>query len=205
MVTEFTCNCCHFKFPLANIELENRTRLSSVSEMTTDVATNDEDTVQGSATVTDASTSDRSSGETVATLVSKTGKPLWDQKTIYSVEDVYLGNIVEEVDKEVVRKLAKMISKVIFPVQKFIPSWSDCLTLSHDEKVDDEERDGQWVHHLFRKMNWEQNILFPPYQQAIKWNTYKHAFIHNYNNYRATNIAKMKKHVIGGKLIHLFM
>ncbi len=153
MVTEFTCNCCHFKFPLTNIEFENRTRLSSVSEMTTDVATNDEDTVQGSATVTDASTSERSSGETVATLVSKTGKPLWDQKTEYSVEDVYLGNIVEEVDKEVVRKLAKMISKVIFPVQKFIPSWSDCLTLSHDKKVDDEERDGQWVHHLFRKMN----------------------------------------------------
>ena len=202
MVTEFTCSCCNLKFPCATIEFENQTRLSILSDMTADATTNDEETVQGSATVTDASSSSgtSSSGGTVTTLLSKQGKPLWDRTTIYTVEEVYLGNIVEEVDKEVLRKLGKMISKVIFPVQKFLPCWSECLTLSHDEKKDDEERDGQWVHHLFKKMNWETNEFFKPFEQAIKWNTYKHAFIHNFNNYRATNIAKMKKHVIGGKL-----
>ena len=181
MITELTCCCYCSKLPISILEFENWTGVSFVSNMTEETTDVDTGLVSGGATITDASSANSTSSSTVLTL-TKDGKTIWNGITDYSVQEVYLADIVERLDKEVIRRMGKMISKEIFPNQKFIPNWTSCLTLSHDLTQDLEEKDGGWAHHLFNKMN-----------------AYKHAFIHNFNNYRATNIAKMKKHVLRGK------
>ena len=198
MITELACCCYCSKLPISILEFENWTGVSFVSNMTEETTDVDTGLVSGGATITDASSANSTSSSTVLTL-TKDGKTIWNGITEYSVQEVYLADIVERLDKEVIRRMGKMISKEIFPNQKFIPNWTSCLTLSHDLTQDLEEKDGGWAHHLFNKMNWQLDTYQKPFHQAIKWNTYKNAFIHNFNNYRATNIAKMKKHVMGGK------
>jgi len=198
MTTKYTCSCCSSDLPISKLEFEN---LSFVSTMTGDSNTHvDNDTGSVTNTVTDAS----SSSSTCVTL-NGDGKPIWDGKTVYTVQDVYLGDIVEETDKNTIRRLTNLISKVIFPNEKFLPNWNSVLTLTHDVDIDTEEKDGDWLHHLFGKMSWGIDCHFLPFHQAIKWNTYKHAFIHHFNNYRATNIAKVKKHLLGGKFVDSYL
>ena len=193
MITKYSCNCCHSKSPISVLEFENTSRVSYFSAMTETTSETNDDSGSVGVTITDESS------QSGSITLSESGKPIWDGKTVYTVEQGYLGDIVERTNKDTIRKLAKMISKVIFPNQKFIPNWSSCITLSHNTEKDIEENDAAWLHHLFKKMNWEVNAYFPLYRQAIMWNTYKHAFKHQFNNYRATHIAKMKKHVLGGK------
>ena len=194
MTTEYNCSCCSPKLPISKLEFEIRSEGSFISTMTGDSTELDNDTGSVAMTVTDVS-SQSSAGITL----NGDGKPIWDGKTTYTVQEVYLGDIVETIDKNTIRKLNNLISKVIFPNEKFLPNWSSVLTLTHDPKTDKDEKDGEWLHHLFGKMNWGTDCHFLQFHQAIKWNTYKHAFIHHFNNYRATNIAKMKKHLLGGK------
>ena len=174
--------------------------MSSVSNRATDVQ------ASGSATVTDESTNCGESGfGSTGSRVTKHGKLLWDGKTDYSVQEVYLADIVEDLDKDVATKLGKIVTKVIFPNQKFIPNWSTCLTLTHDLEKDVEDSDAGWIHHVFKKMNWTIDDNFPAYQQAIKWNTYKYALKERFDNHRATNIAKLKKGIIGGKCVRIYL
>ena len=194
MITEYTCSCCSSKLPISKLEFEIHPGGSFISTMTGDSTELGNDTGSVTVTVTDVS-SQSSAGITL----NGDGKPIWDGKTAYTVQEVYLGDIVESIDKNTIRKLTNLISKVIFPNEKFLPNWSSVLTLTHDPERDKNEKDGEWLHHLFGKMNWDTNCHFLQFHQAIKWNTYKHAFIHQFNNYRATNIAKMKKHLLGGK------
>ena len=152
--------------------------------------------------------SEETGGTTVSTdeesrlSVATTGKTktLWNGTEVLTVDQVYLKNIVEIPTKDEMRTLNNVIKKVVFPRMKFIPNWEDCLVLSHVKEKDIEEKQAGWAHSLFRKMNWEADNHFPPYMQAIKWNTYKHSFKQHFNNTRANIITSLKKHLVSGKL-----
>ena len=71
-----------------------------MTEETTDVDTG---LVSGGATITDVSSASSTSNSTVLTL-TKGGKTIWNGTTDYS-------DIVERLDKDVIRRMGKMISK----------------------------------------------------------------------------------------------
>ena len=62
-----------------------------------------------------------------------------------------------------------------------------------------------WTHSVFGKMTWGTDDYFLPYMQAIKWNTYKHAFKQHYNKVRATVISNLKQHLISGKFDFIYI
>lgn len=115
MITELSCCCYSSKLPILILEFENPTGVSFVSNMTEETTYVDTGTVSGGATITDASSANSTSNSTVLTL-TKDGKTIWNGTTNYSVQEVYLADIVERLDKDVIRKMGKMlISKEIFP------------------------------------------------------------------------------------------
>ena len=128
-------------------------------------------------------------------------KQLWNGVTVYTVDKVYLDNVVEIPTKDEMSTLKNTIRKVVFPKMKFIPNWEDCLVMTHDKDKDVEEKSAGWAYIVFKHMNWQSDTLFPPWMQAIKWNTYKYSFKQQFNSARASIIANLKRHMISGKRI----
>ena len=142
-----------------------------------------------------------STGDSSALSFATPGKTklLWNGTHAFSVDSIYLRNIVKIPTKDAVRTLSNVVKKSVFPRMKFIPNWDDCLVLIHDKAKNTTEKKSGWTHSVFGKMTWGTDKYFLPYMQAIKWNTYKHAFKQQFNNVCATVISNLKHHLISGK------
>ena len=186
--------CQITNIPISFVEINHLSDTSVASSMTPDTAVTN--TSLGNLERNTVSTGD-SSALSFATP-GKT-KLLWNGTDAFSVESVYLRNIVEIPTKDTVRSLSNVVKKIVFPRMKFIPNWDDCLVLTHDKDEDTNEKKAGWTHSVFSKMTWGTDDYFLPYMQAIKWNTYKHAFKQHYNKVRATVISNLKQHLISGK------
>jgi len=179
--------------PFEFIELTDQFEISVASQMTgiTNATPSDEDAERNTVTTDNSSVlSFASPGKT---------KQLWNGVQVFTVQKVYLDNVVELPTKDELSTMKNTIKKVVFPKMKFIPNWEDCLILEHNKEQDVREKSAGWAYNVFKQMNWQSDDLFPPWMQAIKWNTYKYSFKQQFNSVRACIIANLKKHMMSGK------
>ena len=168
----------------------------SVTSTMTDTSSESNNTTDNEQTT--ASTTENAGGSVLSVATNGKTKWLWNGVETFTVDDVYRKNVVEQPTKDELRTLNNVIKKHVFPKLKFIPNWEDCVVLTHDKEKDTAEQTG-WTHSVFNKMSWKSDEYFQPFQQAIKWNTYKHEFKLHFNRVRANIITNLKKHMLSGK------